>query len=227
MPGRLGRSCRLRRGNRPGGCVQDHQAGRPDRMGRRPGEPARDGAAAGPGSGCRPGLAPRGTAGMTGPGWPLILACPGTPGCCRASTGGPANWPITAATHPAASPSPPWSELLAAAGPWKKISRPAWAWRPSTSTRSGAGSPGTGGSPWPYLRWPSSPSPSWRSTTGRRQPADPQPDRPPGRRPDHPARRRHPLPAELVRLARAPPAHRPGLPLPAAGRPGPVKARCR
>jgi hypothetical protein len=48
---------------------------------------------------------------MTGPGWPLILACPGTATCWSAATGGPANWLITAATRPATSPS-----LVKAAG---------------------------------------------------------------------------------------------------------------
>jgi hypothetical protein len=77
----------------------------------------------GPDSSCWPGPAPRATAGMAGPGWPSIPACPSTTGCCSVATGAAPNWPVTAATYPATCPSPSSCGPLTAGGPWRRTSQ--------------------------------------------------------------------------------------------------------
>jgi len=86
---------------------------------------------------------------------PILAA---STGCWRAATAPPANWPSTAAGHPAPCSWPPWSGSPGAAGPLKSASRLARAWSAWTSTRSAAGVPGIAGPPWPC-----SPTPSWWS----------------------------------------------------------------
>jgi SRSO17 transposase len=61
----------------------------------------------------------------------------------RCSTPQPVRWP-------------PWSASPGTGGRWRSAFRPTRAWLAWTSTRSAAGAPGTGGSPWPC-----SPTPSW------------------------------------------------------------------
>jgi SRSO17 transposase len=67
-----------------------------------------------------------------------------------------ASWPSTAAPHPARSRLQRWSGWPGSGGRWKSDFRPARAWSAWTSTRSAAGTPDTGGSPWPC-----SPTSSW------------------------------------------------------------------
>jgi hypothetical protein len=77
-------------------------------------------------------------------------------GCWCAATTRLASWPSTAAGCPARCRWPPWSASPGSGGRWRSAFRPARAWSAWTSTRSAAGAPGTGGSPWPCL-----PTPSW------------------------------------------------------------------
>ena len=76
--------------------------------------------------------------------WAWAAIGPGQPGhrwLLIRRTGAPANWPITAATHPAMSRSPFWSGQLAAGGWRRRTSRPARAWPLWMSIRCGAGPP--------------------------------------------------------------------------------------
>jgi len=68
------------------------------------------------------------------------------------------SWPGTAAGCPVPCRLPCWSGWQAGAGPSRSDFRPARAWSAWTSTRSAAGAPGIGGSPWRC-----SPTPSWWS----------------------------------------------------------------
>ena len=134
------------------------------------------------------------------------------------------------AGHPARCPWPSWSGQLGAGGWWRRISRLAMAWPPATSTRYGAAFAGTGGLPW-HARA----GVPRRDRAGRVRPATATRMVPLTRneiarlagaviiQPGRDARGRLRWP----RLVPTSPAHRPGLPLPAASRPGPVKARCR
>ena len=133
----------------------------------------------------------------------------------------PANWPSTAATHPGPSRWPPWSRSPAAAGPWRRTSRPARAWPGWTSTRSAAGTS--------WYRWTTLAmlAAAFLTITAAAEHArHPAPD---GQIPltrNEIARllatliiqpsTRHLAPAPLVRLATPPPAPRPNQPLPAA-----------
>ena len=104
--------------------------------------------------------APRGSVGTPGR-WSTSPATP-TPAttiCSCAVTTRPVSSPITAAT--ATDPVTLADYVRVAGWRWRSRSpsRPARGWPGSTNTRSAPGPPGTDGSPWPYSRTPSWPSP--------------------------------------------------------------------
>jgi SRSO17 transposase len=82
---------------------------------------------------------------------------------------GPASWPSTAAGCPARRRWLCWCGSPGPGGRWRSASRPARAWWAWTSTRSAAGAPGTGGSPWRCSRMPCWSWPPRLSASGRRR----------------------------------------------------------
>jgi hypothetical protein len=78
--------------------------------------------------------------------------------CSCAATTPPASLPGTGAGPHARSPCATSCTSPAAGGPSRRTSRPPRATPGWTSTRSAAGTPGTGGQPWPCSPTPSSPS---------------------------------------------------------------------
>ena len=114
----------------------------------------------GRGTDCRPGPDPRANGTRTGPGSPSPhrpTRPAGATACSCAAASATANWPSTAAGHPAPSRCGSWSGWPVPGRTSRPASRPA---RPSawTSRRSAAGTRGTGTSPRSCSPTPSSPS---------------------------------------------------------------------